>query len=384
MDSLADYSTADALICPTRSTHVEVNLTTLVANFKAILARVAPARVMPIIKANAYGHGLVAVARCLVQHGADTLGVAILDEGLALRQAGVTAPILVLGGHVPEQVALYLQHDMILTVSSVEDFQQVERIAAGLGKKAQVHMKIDTGMARLGVPYYEAESLLQASLQSYSVEVGGIFSHFASAESADLSHARLQLERFQQVLSFYEKRGLKRPLTHMANSGAILQLPDSYFDMVRPGILLYGVYPNAELVHSLPVQPALTWKARAVLSKVLPPYHPVSYGSTWQSDHPVHILTIPLGYGDGYFRRLSNQAQVLICGRRYSVVGSVCMDQFLVNTEQDKFAPDEDIILLGESQGESITADELALLAGTIPYEILTNINTRVPRLYRE
>jgi alanine racemase len=192
----------------------------------------------------------------------------------------------------------------------------------------------------------------------------------------------LQLERFNEVLRFYEQHSLPMPVRHMANSGAILQLPNSYFDMVRPGILFYGVYPSLETPRRIEVRPALAWKSRVVYFKVVEPGHPVSYGSTWQTDHPVRIITIPVGYGDGYFRRMSNKAQVLLHGKKYPQVGTICMDQMMVNIEADSAFNGDDVILLGEADGQSITAEDLAKWAGTIPYEILTNINTRVPRVH--
>jgi alanine racemase len=339
---------------------------------------------MPVVKANAYGHGLVPVARYLEAHGADALAVAILEEGVALRQAGIRLPVLVMGGIQPEQVESYLRHNLILTATSRQNLAAINTIAQQMKRTAQVHLKIDTGMGRLGVPYPEAEAVLEFCLDLKYVALQGVFSHFANADAADLAHARAQLEQFRQVLEFFPQRGLPQPLAHMANSGAILQLPDSYFDLVRPGIMLYGVYPSHEVARTVRVHPALTWKTRPVLSKILPPHHPVSYGSTWQSDHAVRILTLPLGYGDGYFRLLSNRGIVLVKGKRYPVVGRVCMDQILVNLESDEADTSDEVVVMG-AQGEGeVTADELADLVGTIPYEILTHISARVPRVYVE
>lgn len=365
-----------------RPTHVQVDLQRLQSNLQAIQAHVGGARVMPILKANAYGHGLVRVGQYMQELGVGSIGVAYLEEGILLREAGITTPILVLGGILGSQAPLFLQHNLTLTVSSTQKLEQVEAAAAAAGVTARVHLKIDTGMERIGVHYYNAESLLEATLQCKHVEVEGIFSHFANADAADLSSARLQVERFQEVLRFYEKRSLPMPLRHMANSGAVLQLPESWMDMVRPGILLYGVYPSAQVQHTVAVQPALTWSSRIVYFKVVQPGHPVSYGSTWQSDHPVRVVTVPVGYGDGYFRAMSGKAQVLIKGQRYPVVGTICMDQFMVNIEEDSAFNEDEIILVGQSQNERITVEDLAVWAGTIPYEILTNINTRVPRVY--
>lgn len=296
-----------------RPTLVEVDLTRLAENFRAIQVKVSPAKMMPILKANAYGHGLVQVARLMEKLGADYLGVAVLEEGILLREQGIRAPILVLGGILGNQVPYFIQHNLTITASSVDKLWHVDEVAEQLGTVAKVHLKIDTGMERIGVHYYSAESLLETALQCRHIEVEGIFSHFANSDAADLSYARLQLERFQEVLSFYEKHDLPPPrLRHMSNSGSILQLPESYFDIVRPGLLLYGVYPSPETSRSVAVQPALSWKSRVVYFKVIQPGHPVGYDSTWESDQQVRAVTIPVGYGDGYFRSMSHQAGGII------------------------------------------------------------------------
>jgi alanine racemase len=364
-----------------RATWVEVNLTRLSRNLQAIRTHVAPAKVMIVVKANAYGHGLAEVSKHLSSQ-ADYIGVAVLEEGIFLRELGVTAPILVLGGIWGDQVPNYLQHNLTLTASSVERLEQINMVAGQMGVRAKVHLKIDTGMERIGVHYYSAQTIQETALKCANIEVEGIFSHFANADSHDLTHARLQLERYNEVLRFYENHSLSMPIRHMANSPAILQLPESYFDMVRPGIILYGVYPSLEVTRSFQVQPALAWKSRVVYFKVVKPGHPVSYGSTWQSDHPVRIVTLPVGYGDGYFRSLSNKTQVIIRGKKYPQVGRICMDQMMVNIEKDSAYNGDEVILIGESGGEAISAQDLANWAGTIPYEVLTNINTRVPRVY--
>jgi alanine racemase len=365
-----------------RPTAVEVDLARMAENFQAIRRAVAPARVMGILKANAYGHGLVETARRLVAIGADYLGVAFLEEGILLRESGVTAPILVMGGILDNQVPLFLEYDLTLTASSTEKIRQIETAARQAAVTARVHLKIDTGMERIGVHYYNAPAFLEAALNCDHLEVEGIYSHFANADSADLASARLQLDRFNQVLRFYEERGLPLPLRHMANSGAILQLPESHFDMVRAGILLYGVYPSDEVQRTVAVRPCLSWKSRVVYFKVVLPGHPVSYGSTWQSDHMVRVVTVPVGYGDGYFRSMSNKAAVLIRGRKYPVVGVICMDQMMVNIEWESAYNGDEVILIGEQGDERILVEDLAAWAGTVPYEVLTNINTRVPRLY--
>jgi alanine racemase len=368
-----------------RPTRVEVDLDVLSANLRSIKDHVGQARVMVILKANAYGHGLVPVARHMARLGVDGIGVAFLEEAIQLRQAGVQIPILVFGGITEKQMPLFLDHHLMLTVPSVEKLGYIEAAAAARGVRARVHLKVDTGMERIGIHYYSAQHLLEASLRCRHIQVEGIYSHFANADSADLSHARLQVERFLEVLSFYDQRSLPMPVRHIANSAGILQLPESHLDMVRPGILLYGVYPGEETARTVAVTPALTWKSRVVFFKVLQPGHPVSYGSTWQSDHPVRVITIPAGYGDGYTRALSNRAEVIVRGRRYPVVGRVCMDQMMVCLDQGTAYNGDEVILLGADaeSGLRISAADLATWAGTIPYEVLTAINSRVPRLYR-
>jgi alanine racemase len=365
-----------------RPTLVEVDLARLSANFRAIEAAVAPAAVMPIVKANAYGHGLVPVARHLVGLGARSLGVAFLEEAVALREAGVGVPILVMGGIFGDQIPVFLRHGLTLTASSVDKLRQIESMAGAMGVTASVHLKIDTGMERIGVHYYSAETLLARAAEARHCRVEGIYSHFANADAADLTSARLQLSRFLDVLTWYDRHGVTLPVRHMANSGAVLQLRESHLDLVRPGILLYGVYPSAEVARTIEVRPALSWKSRVVYFKVVQPGHPVSYGSTWQSDHAVRVVTVPVGYGDGYFRALSNVAQVLIRGTRYPVVGRVCMDQVMVNIENDSAYNGDEVVLIGTDGRETIRCEDLAEWAGTIPYEVLTNINTRVPRTF--
>jgi len=364
-----------------RPTQLEVDLDRIADNYRLIADHVGRP-VMPVLKANAYGHGLVEVAGRLAREGAPYLGVAYLEEALLLRERGVGTPILVLGGIMENQIPLFVRNDITLTASSVEKLRQIDEAAAGLGRRARVHLKIDTGMERIGVHHYNALPFLEESVRCRHTDVEGVFSHLASADASDLSFARLQLERFASVLRFYEERGLRPPLRHIANSGAILQLPEAWLDMVRPGILLYGVHPSAQVAALLPVKPALRWTSRVVYFKVVRAGDPVSYNSTWRSDHDVRVVTVPVGYGDGYPRRLSNRGEVLIRGRRYPVIGQVCMDQVVVCLDQDSAYNGDEVVLLGEQEGERISAEELAERSDGIPWEILTAINTRVPRLY--
>ena len=365
-----------------RPSFLEIDLERLTDNYEAIQSHVGDPLVMPILKANAYGHGLVRVGQHMQKLGSKMLGVAYLEEAVLLREAEVSLPILVLGGIFGSQVPIFLENNLTITASSIEKLEQVDQAAEAKGVKAKVHLKIDTGMERLGVHYYSAEGLLEAAAKSEHIHVEGIFSHFANADAVDLSSARLQLERFEEVLSFYENRSLPMPLRHMSNSAAVLQLPESNLDLVRPGIMLYGVYPSAEVKKSVEIKPAMKWTSGVVYFKVVKQGHPVSYGSTWKSDHDVRVVTIPVGYGDGYFRGMSGRAEVLIGGKRYPVVGTICMDQFMVNIEQDSAFNADEVVLVGDMGDEQISVEDLAEWAGTIPYEVLTNINTRIPRVY--
>lgn len=360
-----------------RPTYLEVNLTQLRRNLEAIRERVKPARVMPIVKANAYGHGLDGVARFIADFS-DYLGVATLEEGIHLRQIGVDKPILVMGGTLLEQIPWFLRYDLTLTASSADLLRAAEGVAAPSGQRIRAHLKVDTGMERVGVRDTDAEPFLELSLACKNVEIEGIYSHYANADSPDLTHAKLQLERFNEVLRFYEKRSLPPPLRHISNSGGILQLPESNFDMVRPGILFYGVYPALDIPRTVDVKPALTWRSRVAYTKVTPPGRPLSYGSLWQAERPTRIVTVPCGYADGYFRRMSGRARLLINGKSYPQVGRICMDQFMADAGDDAIALGDPVILLGGD----ISAHDLAAWAGTNAYEALTNISARVPRVF--
>jgi len=367
-----------------RPTHVQVQLARLSDNLNIIRAHVGPnTAVMAVLKANAYGHGLVPVARHLEDAGLDAIGVAYLEEGVLLRQAGVQCPILVLGGLVDDQIAAFIEHDLALTASSPTKLAAIERIAAQLGIRARVHLKFDTGMGRIGVRWSNAGPLLQRAASCTHVEIEGIFSHFANADITDLAHARVQLQRFQSVLSAARKVGLKPRWRHIANSGGLRLLPESHLDMVRPGISLFGVTPSPHVPLLSGLRPALRWVSRVVYFKAIEAGMPVSYGSTWTPRSRTRLVTVPVGYGDGYFRSLSNRAEVILRGRRYPVVGRVCMDQMLVNIGGDSAWNGDTVTLLGEAEGHAISTEAMATRAGTIPYEVLTNINTRVPRVYR-
>ena len=370
-----------------RPTYIEVDCQKLRSNLDVIQNHLfqkdqQKIPIMAIVKANAYGHGIVEIAQFLQKQNIDYLGVAFLEEGIELRQNGIVIPILVLGGILGEQIPHFIEYDLTLTASSVDKFESIETYCQQNNTTARVHLKIDTGMERIGIHYYSVTPLLEKAKQSNFVVTEGVFSHFANADDLDLTHAQQQLQRFQNVLEASKELGLSFRYIHMANSGAILQMPESWFSMVRLGILMYGVYPNPQISKTIPVQPILSWHTKIVYFKVIQPHHPVSYGSTWQSETQTRLVTLPVGYGDGYHRRVSGQAQVLLRGKRYNVVGVVCMDQMMVNINWDSGYNGDDVILIGDQGEESITIEELANWSGTISYEILTSINKRVPRKY--
>jgi alanine racemase len=366
-----------------RPTRIVVDLDALAHNLRHIRAH-AGVPVMGIVKANAYGHGLVPVALHLQAQGIEQLGVAFLEEGIALRQAGITIPILVLGGIFGPQVAQFITHDLEITVSSLDKLHQVEAAAQALGRKAVIHLKIDTGMERIGVHSYSAAPFIEAAVASQWCVLKGIYSHLACADDPQSPMTALQLERFLEACAHITRIGAPMPLRHLANSGGVLHFPDTHLDMVRPGILLYGVLPDPASLAAVDVKPALSLVSQVVYFKVVKAGNPVSYGATWAPAMDTRVVTIPIGYGDGYPRALSSRGEVLIRSRRYQIVGRICMDQFMVDIGGDSAWNEDEVVLIG-SQGEAaIPVEALALTAGTIPYEILTGLNQRIPRVYRQ
>lgn len=365
-----------------RPTRVVVDLDALSHNLAAIRARVG-VPVMGVVKANAYGHGLVPVARHLQACGIDQLGVAFVEEGVALRQAGITVPILVLGGLFGRQVAQYLAHDLEVTVSSLDKLRQVEAAAESAGRRAVVHLKVDTGMERIGVHSYSAGPFIEAAMGSKWCVAKGIYSHLACADDPASPMTRRQLERFAEACAHVERIGAPMPIRHLANSGGVLHFPETWLDMVRPGIVLYGVLPDPASKATIDLQPALSLVSQVVYFKVVGAGNPVSYGATWTPASDTRVVTVPIGYGDGWPRSLSSRGEVLIRGRRHPMVGRVCMDQFMVDIGSDSAWNEDEVVLVG-TQGEAkIGVEAVAAAAGTIPYEILVGLNERIPREYR-
>ena len=365
-----------------RPTRILVDLDALSANLGAIRARVG-VPVMAVVKANAYGHGLVPVARYLQSQGADHLGVAFLEEGVSLRRAGITLPILVMGGIFGPQAAEFIAHDLEITVSSLDKLRQVEAAAQALGRKAVIHLKIDTGMERIGVHSYSAGPFIEAAVASQWCELKGIYSHLACADDPGSAMTALQLERFLDACNHFERLGAPMPLRHLANSGGVLHFPQTWLDMVRPGIVLYGVLPDVASQPTIPLKPVLSLVSQVVYFKVVRAGHPVSYGATWAPDADTRLVTVPLGYGDGYPRALSSRGEVLIRDQRWPVVGRICMDQCMIDLGASGTAYNEDeVVLIGRQGDAAITAEAVAQAAGTIPYEILTGLNERIPRIH--
>jgi alanine racemase len=368
---------------PLRKTFIEIDLAALAANYNAIKHHVAPAKVMCVLKANAYGHGLVECAQHLEKISAPYFGVALLQEGIELREAGIQTPILAFAGILEDEIEYFINHDIDLTASSVSKMKAIELVAEKLGKKARVHLKVDTGLARIGTRADTINGLFEEALRSESCNIVGIYTHLAKAETEDPTFTVTQLERFQQSLRFFDDHNYPKPLRHLANSAGILRFKECHFDMVRPGVALYGVYPASRLKRpELNLSPVLSLKSKVVYFKVVPEGNGVSYSHTWTAPEDTRVVTIPVGYGDGYLRGFSNRASVLIRGKKYPIVGNICMDQFMVAINEDEAYNGDEVVLIGSQGEESITMEELATHAQTVPQEVMTTLNQRIPRIY--
>lgn len=355
------------------------------------------ARLMVAVKANGYGHGALEVAHRALQSGADALGVARIDEGIQLRDAGVDAPILIFGYTDTALAEKLIAFDLTQTVFSLETAEVLSRAAVLSGSKIKVHLKVDTGMGRLGlIPdgRQASPSDMGGTKRSLSdvaaiaalsgLELEGIFTHFANADSADKTDADSQVELFLAFLDQLLHAGLEIPLRHAANSAAIIDMPHSHLDMVRAGISIYGLYPSREVnrdhVH---LQPAMALKARIISLKAVPAGFKVGYGGTHEVEKATTIATIPIGYADGLSRRLSSRGQMLVAGHRVPIVGQVCMDLTMLDVGE---VPDvnlnDDVVVFGRQGDAILHVDEMAALLDTINYEIVSTISPRVPRVY--
>lgn len=360
-----------------------VDLFCITHNLNEVRRKAPGRKIIAMIKANAYGHGLARVGAHLAAEGVDYLGTAFVEEALELRKAGITIPIITSGPFSKFQIGLFIENQIDFTVASVDALQLISESAAFYKKRVNVHLKIDTGMMRIGIRHSNADQLFSAALKvEKQVNVVSIFSHFANADSEDLSFAQLQLERFLEAARFYERHSLPKPLLQLANSAAILRMPESLLDMVRPGIMLYGYHPSPCCKAEAKLLPALSLRAKVMYFKVILEGSTVGYGRTWTAPENCRAVTLPVGYGDGYSRGLSNKGQVLLRGKRYPLVGTVCMDQIVVNISDGEAYNGEEVILIGRQGEETITADEIAGQLGTISYEVLIGISQRVPRIY--
>ena len=366
----------------------EIDLHALRENLAWLRHRVGPdVKIMTVVKADAYGHGLKQIAALLMQSGTDVFGVANLTEAQSIRAVGKGWPVLMLGACLPDEVESAVRDEIMPTISSLDEARRFSRAAVKLGKPSSVHLKVDTGMGRLGCPPDDAVEVLTRTARLPGIRIAGLFTHFASAED-DAVFTNRQRLIFTRVLDRLRILGMAIPQVHADNSGAILHETETMFDLVRPGLLVYGVAPagkrRLQSTWQRHLRPALAWKCRVSLVKDISRGTSLSYGRTFVAPRAMRVATITAGYGDGYMRSGSNRAQVLIRGRRCRVLGRITMDQTLVDVSRvPNVRTGDEVVLIGHQRGEEISTGELAAWCGTIPWEILTDISYRVPRIYR-
>lgn len=341
--------------------------------------------IMGIIKADGYGHGAIPLAKVLLEEGVTAFGVATVDEGVELRQAGYTVPILMLGyTHSSEDVQL-IEYDIMPALFQYDRAVALSQCALQMGKTVKVHIKIDTSMNRIGLKATkESLEIVKRITQLPGIEIEGIFSHFANADEADKQAAQAALKQYQWFVQQLEQEGIHIPVKHISNSAGCMEFEDAHFDMVRMGIVTYGLYPSEEVNQKhLPLKPLLEWKSHVVYIKKIPEGEGVSYGSTFVTSRPTVVGTIPVGYADGYARQLSNKGRVLIKGQSAPIIGRICMDQFMVDlTDLHNIQEGDEVTLIGYDGEEHIAVEELAELSGRFNYEFVCDISKRVPRIY--
>ncbi len=367
-------------------TWVEIDLGAIQFNIRQYQKHVGPqVKIIAVVKANAYGHGAVEVGKAALAAGAPMLAVNRALEGVELRQAGIDAPILLLGYTPPEGAETAVRYRLTPSLMTHEFAQALSAQAQARGVHTPVHVKIDTGMSRYGLLPDEAAAFMQWLAQQPGLVVEGMFTHFATADAADPTHALRQLETFNQVRQAVEAAGVTIPMLHTANSAAAMRFPQAFFQAVRPGIAMYGMAPSDAWPPVFPIRPALALKSTVARVRMLPAGAGVSYGRTFITERPTRAALIPVGYGDGYHRILSNRGSVLIRGRRAPIIGRVCMDQFVVDaTAIHEVQQDDEVVLVGAQGQDRLSAEEVAALAGTINYEITTSLLPRVVRKYQE
>ncbi len=363
----------------------EIDLAAIAANVRTLKALTsAGTRFMAVVKADGYGHGAVPVARAALAAGATNLGVATVDEAIELRRAGITAPVQVLSEPPVDTVETLIEHGIVPTLMSREFAGALARFAAARGMEAVYHLKVDTGMNRIGVRAEEAPAFAAALKEFPGLRLEGTFTHFATADVPGDWEMTRQLQRFNDALAAMRTEGVDPGIVHAANSAGTILYPEAHFDMVRCGIALYGLHPDKSTYTEIKLIPAMSVKARATIVKRIGMGEGVSYGLTWHAGAPTRIATLPLGYADGVHRALSNRMSVLGSGERLQQVGRICMDQFMVEVPRGiDAARGDEFVLVGEQGAERIAMDEVADLAGTINYEMACSLGMRLERIYR-
>jgi alanine racemase len=366
-----------------RPTHACIDPDALRSNIRTIRARLSPAtRIMAVVKANCYGHGVEHCVPTMRDEGIDTFGVATVEEGAQLRRFGVTGRVVVLPPPLRGQHGLYVEHDLEALVSDLATAEALSAAAIAAGRRLRAHLHIDTGMTRNGCQPSDALELMRASSALDGIEIVGAASHFATSDEVDTGYARLQHERFDTTVRALLDAGFRFVDLHLSNSGGVLGFPDAQYTMVRPGLALYGYDPMVERRSETGLVPVMSLRTVVGGVRRIAAGVPVSYGRSWTAGGATMLATLPIGYADGWMRSLSNRFDALIDGRRYRGVGRVSMDEVMVDLgATTAVRPGDPVVLVGRSGGESIDAWDLALAAGTIPYEICTNISSRVPRL---
>ncbi len=367
-----------------RPTHAEIDLRAINSNLRNI--RKAIGRhplIMAVVKANAYGHGVIPVAESIIKHHtAQYFGVAIVEEGIELRKAGIKYPVHVFTAPLKEQLPLYLRHELEPTVCDFTIAKILNALAKKAGKKVSLQIKIDTGMGRIGIASTDAVAFVEKVSRLSHLHIKGIWTHFATSDENDLSFATEQLKKFRNIVTELELRGIHIPLIHCANSGAIFQMPDSYFDMVRPGIMMYGYTPSTETRKTIEIRPVMSLKGKIGFLKDVEKGTSISYARRYIAKRRTTIASITVGYADGYFRTLTNKATVLINGKNFPVAGTVCMDQIMVDVGDEPVKIGDEVVMMGRSGSTMIDAWQIAGAVGTIPYEVTCAVSQRVPRKY--
>lgn len=380
-----------------RPVWAEIDLDCIAHNIHAF-QRIIPksTQIMAVVKADAYGHGAREVANAALQAGAARLAIAILEEGIVLRQEGITAPVHILGVSAPGTEKAAVEHHLIPTIGTIESARNFSDLGKALGKTISFHLKLDTGMGRIGIRADQLSEFLEDLKALPNLEMEGVFSHFSKADEYDKTYTKKQLTTYKQCLNIIQETGFNPQIRCLANSAGTMEVPESLFDMVRIGISLYGFYPSDEVDKThVDLKPVMSWKTRIAHLKTLPPGEVVSYGGMFITQRPTVVATLPLGYADGYRRRLwKTGGNVLVKGQRAPIIGRVCMDMFMVDvTDIDSgslgrlpgfsgITVGDEVVLIGKQGTETISADEMAKQLDTINYEITCLVGKRVPRVY--